>query len=65
MDYVVESLPLLRGTYELSVAAYDETLAHPYDHHERLYTFRVEPGRIGERFGMVTLRGRWAHCPFA
>jgi len=56
-------LPLLYGVYELSVSVYDETLSHPYDHHERLYTFRVESGRVRERFGMLTLSGKWIHCP--
>ena len=63
LDYVIESLPLLHGAYELSVSVYDETLSHPYDHHERLYTFRVESGRVRERFGMITLSGMWMHCP--
>ena len=63
LDYVIESLPLLYGAYELSVSVYDETLSHPYDHHERLYTFRVESGRVRERFGMITLSGKWIHCP--
>lgn len=63
IDYAIGSLPLLNGVYELSAAVYDETLSHPYDHHERLYTFRVEPGRVGERFGIMTLSGKWSHCP--
>ena len=63
IDYVIGSLPLLNGVYELSAAVYDETLSHPYDHHERLYTFRVEPGHVGERFGIMTLSGEWSHCP--
>ena len=61
VDYVIKSLPFLQGAYELSVSVYDETLSHPYDHHERLYTFRVEPGHVGERFGIVTLSGKWGH----
>jgi ABC-type polysaccharide/polyol phosphate transport system ATPase subunit len=65
VDYVIKTLPFLHGAYELSVSVYDETLAHPYDHHERLYTFRVEPGRVGERFGLITLSGRWVHRPSA
>jgi lipopolysaccharide transport system ATP-binding protein len=63
IDYAIGSLPLLHGVYELSAAVYDETLSHPYDHHERLYRFRVEPGRVGERFGIMTLSGKWSHCP--
>ena len=63
IDYVIGSLPFLNGVYELSAAVYDETLAHPYDHHERLYTFRVESGRVGECFGIMMLSGKWSHCP--
>jgi lipopolysaccharide transport system ATP-binding protein len=61
LDYVIESLPFLHGAYELSASVYDETLSHPYDHHERLYTFRVESGRVREHLGMITVPAQWEH----
>ena len=59
VDYVVATLPLLRGRYQASVAAYDETMQHPYDHHDRLYPFTVHSDGLGERFGVVPLAGAW------
>lgn len=34
-------LPLLVGSYTVSVIAYDFEIKHPFDHHEGLYPFRV------------------------
>jgi lipopolysaccharide transport system ATP-binding protein len=62
IDYTIAALPLLRGLYELSAAVYDETLTHPHDHHERLYSFRVEPRHLVEGFGIVALSGTWKHA---
>ncbi|MER3487159.1 MAG: hypothetical protein C4345_15450, partial [Chloroflexota bacterium] len=52
VEYRVEALNLLRGLYYLTVAVYDEYLIHAYDHHDRLYAFRVaQPPAISDRFG--------------
>ncbi|MCS6841504.1 MAG: ABC transporter ATP-binding protein [Roseiflexus sp.] len=56
----VAALPLLAGRYFLSVAAYDETMLHAYDHHDRLYRFTVQNEEGSERFGAVTLGGVWS-----
>jgi ABC-type polysaccharide/polyol phosphate transport system ATPase subunit len=61
IEYVVETLPLLPGSYELSVAVYDRLVRQPYDHHDRLYPFRVGKGKTLERHGMVSFRGTWRH----
>lgn len=40
------ALPLLAGTYHLTVALFDSENVRPYDYHDRLYTIRVRtPGR--------------------
>jgi lipopolysaccharide transport system ATP-binding protein len=57
--YKIRSLPLLEGTYHLSVAAHDWTAAEMYDYHDRLYRFGVMCAG-GERYGVVTLRGDWS-----
>jgi len=59
IDYIIDDLPLLKGTYEFSAAVYDHSCTHPYDHHERLYSFRVQQGAIKERYGMLYIPCRW------
>ena len=57
--YRIRSLPLLEGSYYLSVAAHDWMAAEMYDYHDRLYGFDVQCAG-GERYGIVTLRGAWS-----
>jgi ABC-type polysaccharide/polyol phosphate transport system ATPase subunit len=59
--YAIPALPLLEGTYSLSVAAANDTLTEVYDYHDRLYEFQVYRGRSQEQFGLVTLNGSWEH----
>ncbi len=59
VDLVVDRLLLLPGTYDLSVAAYDWTLQHAYDHRHRFQRFDVERGEPAEEHGLVSLGGRW------
>jgi hypothetical protein len=61
VEYVVDALPLLPGKYELSVAVYDRLVRQPYDHHDKLYPFRVGKGRTLERHGMISFNGTWHH----
>jgi hypothetical protein len=57
--YTVPSLPLLEGTYAVSVSAHNWEDTEMYDYHDRLYPFRVLPSE-GERYGIVTLEGEWS-----
>lgn len=59
IDYAIPALPLLGGRYAFSVAVYDETMQHPYDHHDRLYPITVQTEGLGERFGVTPLQGTW------
>jgi len=59
IDYVIPSLALLGGRYLLSVAIYDSAMAHPYDHHDRLYRFTVQSDSGRERFGIMASGGEW------
>jgi lipopolysaccharide transport system ATP-binding protein len=63
IDYIIESLPLLEGTYFFSAAIYDHTGTHPYDHHQLKYVFRVRPGRVKERYGVFYIPSRWVWQP--
>ena len=59
VDLSVDRLLLLPGVYDLSVAAYDWTLQHAYDHRHRFERFDVERGAPAEEHGLVSLGGRW------
>ena len=60
VDLVVEHLPLLPGTYDVSGTISDDTSLHVYDTRHRAVRFDVEPGSPRESFGgLVSLRGEW------
>lgn len=59
IKYILKSIPFLDGTYKLSVAVYEDTLTHAYDHHDRLYTFKVIHGDIKDNFGMFCIPCTW------
>jgi hypothetical protein len=61
VDYRVKALPLLKGMYLLTVAIYDRTGRHAYDHHDRLYPFHVQQTSVSERYGMVWVDAEWDH----
>ena len=57
--YHVDRLPLMEGTYSLSVSAHNQADTVMYDYHDRLYPFRVCQVGTGERYGVVSLGGEW------
>ena len=57
--YHIPSLPLLVGTYQVSVACHKRDDTEMYDYHDRAYSFRVYPGRSLERYGLITTCGQW------
>jgi lipopolysaccharide transport system ATP-binding protein len=59
VDYCITDLPLLTGRYQLSTAVYDETMLHPYDHHDRLYQLVVQTRGMMERYGTLSLPAHW------
>jgi lipopolysaccharide transport system ATP-binding protein len=62
VDYRLERVTLLPGTYEVSVSVYDQTCTHPYDFHNRRFTFRVRAGHVRERYGLLSLPAHWSHA---
>jgi len=60
VDYHIEHLPLLEGQYELSVSVYDDTLKHAYDHHHRLYPFKVQSGKLHQVQGFLYIPCTWS-----
>jgi hypothetical protein len=58
--YRVDHLPLMEGTYLISVSAHNRTDTQMYDYHDRLYTFKVRQPGSGECYGLVSLGGEWS-----
>ena len=57
--YRIPALPLLEGTYLLSVAATNRADTVIFDYHDRAYQFRVFPGDSQELYGLIMLGGTW------
>lgn len=57
--YRVHCLPLMEGTYYVSVSAHNQTDTVMYDYHDRLYSFKVRQVGKDERYGLVSLSGEW------
>jgi ABC-type polysaccharide/polyol phosphate transport system ATPase subunit len=56
--YIIESLPLLKGSYMLSTVVYDYSCLHPYDHHDRAYRLEVSSGEFSD-YGVFHIPSRW------
>ena len=64
IDYTIDCLPLLEGTYLVSVSLYDHDGTHAYDYHQWRYTFRVTPNpAIAEKYGVVVIPATWRPGP--
>lgn len=63
VEYKVPYLPLLEGTYKFSAAVYDYSCTHPFDHHDRMYTLKVQPKSVKERYGFLHIPCEWTCCP--
>ncbi len=61
MRYRMEALPLLAGTYYLSVSLCDSTGLCSYDFRSLQFRFRVQPGSNQERYGLISIPARWDH----
>jgi lipopolysaccharide transport system ATP-binding protein len=60
IEYSID-LSLLAGTYRFSIAVYDDTIQHPYDHREQQFIFQVNRGNALERYGLVQIPCQWRH----
>jgi ABC-type polysaccharide/polyol phosphate transport system ATPase subunit len=60
IDYIVDSLPLLEGSYLVSASLYDYKGVYCYDFHHLVYGFRVRPSEATkEKYGMFLIPSRW------
>lgn len=61
--YIIPALPLMPGFYDLTVAIYDSTGTHPFDVHDRAYSFQINPGGTQESYGLLHIPSEWEHRP--
>jgi ABC-2 type transport system ATP-binding protein len=54
----IDHLPLLDGTYDLTLAMSDMSETHEYDHWDRRVRFEVRQGRIRDE-GLAYVKGTW------
>jgi lipopolysaccharide transport system ATP-binding protein len=60
VDYVIDRLPLLAGTYLLSASLYNYEGDQAYDHHHQAYRFRVlTRDDVGEKYGSIYIPSNW------
>ena len=59
VDFVLDSLALMPGSYRIGVAVVDDHMQHTYDHLDQAFALKVQPGSGRERYGLVDLGGRW------
>jgi len=59
VDYVIDALPLLPGTYDIGASLFDLELSRSFDQRTRILRVDVAPGHPMEFDGLVTLQGRW------
>lgn len=59
--YRLHRLPLLEGTYWLSLAVHNWEDTEMFDYYDRLHGFRIVPRESGQRYGLLALQGTWEH----
>jgi ABC-type polysaccharide/polyol phosphate transport system ATPase subunit len=64
VDYEVAELPLLAGTYDVTVAVTGPDLTDLLDHQHRAYSFSVQPTPgLPERWGLLNIPATWSFHP--
>ncbi len=61
IDFTMPTLTLLSGSYEITVAIFDEEDIYKYDYHTRLYPFKVKNERHDE--GVTRVQHEWKLTP--
>jgi len=59
VDYIIEALPLLPGSYLFSAAIYDESCLHAFDHQDKMHMFKVRSGEERAPQGTVQIPCQW------
>lgn len=59
LEYRIKFLPLLSGTYSLTVGIFDGTHTITYDYQDRAFNFTVKQKDIREMYGLVYIPADW------
>jgi hypothetical protein len=59
VDFVVARMPLVAGSYDVTVALVDETNLHTFDFQTKAMRFDVGPGLPREAEGVFAIEGIW------
>lgn len=60
IEYIIDHIPLLKGTYFFTAAIYDFQCLTPYDHWEQNWSFHViESEKVGDRVGLISIPCVW------
>lgn len=59
IEYHIQDLLLLAGSYSITVNLYDKNGLHPYDHHEKLYHIKIIPGENHIPWGVCYQPASW------
>jgi hypothetical protein len=56
----MDRLPLVQGSYDVTVAVVDDSNLHTYDYRTKALRFDVGSGRPREAEGVFAIDGRWS-----
>jgi hypothetical protein len=60
VDFRMDRLLLQPGSYVVSAAVVDTTMAHVYDYRDQAFALHVQPGHGAAGAGVVDLPGTWS-----
>ena len=63
VEYQINFLPLLGGSYSVTAGVFDKTHTITYDYRERNFHFTVKQNAIKEMYGVVYVPSNWRHIP--
>lgn len=63
VDFIVDDLPVITGSYEIYTSVFDQYSMHAYYHQHQGVRVAVRPGSAAIVPGVVDLRGRWESGP--
>ena len=58
IDFIIDELPLLDGSYQFSAAIYDDSCQNPYDHLHCAHGFSIKNLSV-KNYGIFDIQGRW------
>ena len=63
IEYQINFLPLLGGTYSVTVGIFDHTASIAYDYQDHAFQFTVKQNGTKEIYGLVYIPASWRHIP--